>query len=240
MVVGDGTAPRRTGRREPRDTVPVTRITVIDTDPLFDDATAAEWMREQIAMPDFGPPILERLVTSFRVASSDPLLADVDLERVWRTRVGYGSGEQVAEGQWTEAHELEPPKPRLSRSAKRAQHRPTDRLAKLLSGRDAILASEELTLRARLDLDRSRGREAALQLEAALTAARAELTGWSTLGDLSKRLVELESHADPVARAAAAAREGTLDPPALSAVQTALETLEAALRARAIYSAQGD
>ena len=45
IVIGDGTAPRRVGRRESRDTVPVTKVTVIDADPIFDDATAADWLR---------------------------------------------------------------------------------------------------------------------------------------------------------------------------------------------------
>lgn len=239
VVIGEGTAPRRVGRRESSGTVPVTRITVIDADPLFDDATAAEWLRDRLAVPDFGPAILERLVTSFRVASADPLLADIDLSRAFRTRVGYGSGEQVAEGAWTDAIEIEPARRGLSRAQKRDQHRPTDRLAALLAGRDVILASEELVLRARLDLDRMRAREAALQLDAALSCACAELEGWRSVGDLSKRLVELESYLAPVAAAAAAAREGTLDPRAIADVKTALDALEAALRARAIYSAEG-
>ena len=63
-----------------------------------------------------------------------------------------------------------------------------------MSGRDAILACEELTLRARGDLRQKRDREAALQLEAALSAAIAELAGWVTHGDLAARLEELRSH----------------------------------------------
>ena len=237
-MISEGTAPRRVARREPRDTVPVTRVTVIDADPLFDDATASAWLRDA-GLPAFGPATLDRLVRSFRVASSDPYIADLDPHRAWRTRVGYGSGEQVAEGEWTEARELEPHRPKLSRQAKRAQHRPTDRLAALLSGRDAVLACEELTLRARHDLESGRAREAALGLEAALTAALAELAGWREQGDITQRLAELEGHAPTVATAAAAAREGTLDPAAIDAISAALERLEAALRARSIYAAEG-
>ena len=89
------------------------------------------------------------------------------------TRIGYGSGEQVAEGDWEAARELPAPKP--SRSL--LLH-PQHRLAALLSGRDVALACEVLALRARVDLDQGRGREAALQLRAALDAALAELEGW--------------------------------------------------------------
>lgn len=235
VVISDGTAPRRVGRREPRDTVSVTRITVIDADPLFDDATASAWLRDS-GMPEFGPAIFSRLVASFRAAAADPYLADIDLQRAWRTRVGYGSGEQVAEGEWTEAHEIPPPRePRRNRS----KHRPADRLSALLSARDTVLASEELALRARLDLDFGRAREATLQLEAALTCALEELAPWRTLGDLSTRLVELETRVESVRSAATAARSGALDAAAVDTASAALERLQAALRARAIYAAEG-
>ena len=122
--------------------------------------------------------------------------------------------------------------------AARSKHRPAERLAALLSGRDAALACEELTLRARGDLDRGRDREAALQLEAALSAAVAELEGWRELGDLADAPRRAHGHAAPVRAAAAAAREGRLDDAQVEAVGAALARLEAALRARAIYAAQ--
>ena len=120
-----------------------------------------------------------------------------------------------------------------------AQHRPADRLAALLSSRDAALACEELALRARADLDRGRDREAALQLEAAWSAALSELAGWTSTGDLATRLSELREYAAEVAAAAAAAREGTLDGAAVETVSAALARLETALRARALYAADG-
>ncbi len=216
----------------------MTKVTVVDADPIFDDATAADWLRRVSVVPDFAPPILERLVTSFRAASGDPFLADFDVTRAWRTRVGYGSGDQVAEGEWTDALDLDPPAE--SRHERRSKQRQTDRFVALLSARDAILACEELTLRARLDLTLGRHREAALQLEAALTAACAELAGWRAQRDIAERLAELETYLVAVVPAATAARQGTLDAAALVTVSEALERLEAALRARAIYSAEGD
>lgn len=239
VVISDGSAPRRVRRREPRDSVVVTRITVIDADPLTDDATAAAWLRENASsLPAFGPATLDRLVRSFRVASADPYLADVDVNRAWRTRVGYGTGEQVADGEWTDARELDLGA-RAPRRADRSRHRPTDRLAALLAGRDAILACEELTLRARQDFDRGRPREAALQLEAALTTALAELAGWVDLRDIAQRRAELEGQREAVLTAAAAAREGTLEDDAVATLTTTLDRLEAALRARALYVAEG-
>ena len=70
--------------------------------------------------------------------------------------------------------------------------RPQERLSALLGTRDAALACEELTLRARADVDAGRRREAALQLRVALQAAVAELPPWSERGDLVARIAELE------------------------------------------------
>ena len=92
---------------------------------------------------------------------------------------------------------------------------PQARLAALLGGREAALACEELALRARLDLDQGRPREAALQLLVALDAAFAELAADARAGELSGRLEELRGQREPVAAAAQAALSGPL-----SAAQT--------------------
>ena len=146
-------------------------------------------------------------------------------------RVGFGEGEQVADGRWVKALEL--PARRARAPRRDAALRPQERLGALLGGRDAVLACEELALRARQDVDAGRRREAALQLDAALTAALAELEPWSPRGDL----------ADAPGRAARPARRRpgrgagarcraastTRTPPRSG---TACERLEAALRAR--------
>jgi hypothetical protein len=143
------------------------------------------------------------------------------------TRIGYGSGEQVADGDWEEARELPPPE--LKRSMLLT---PQQRLAALLAGRDVALACEDLALRARLDLDQGRGREAALQLSLAMDAAFAELEGWRASEAVATRLDKLHEHREPVVSAAAAALQGGLQPEQTEAVEAALQRLEAALRAR--------
>jgi hypothetical protein len=232
IVVGEGEAPRRIGRREPPGGVPVTRVTVIDAEAIDDEAAAA-WLRSAEAGE---ATTLFRLLAWNRVASADAFAPDADPTRAIALRVGYGSGDEVAEGRWTAVRELgvpERPQPR-----KRSKHRPADRLAAVLAGRDAVLACEELALRARADLDRGRSREAAMQLEAALSAAVAELAGWVSYGDLAARLGELRGYGESVREAALAAREGRMEPADLEAVSVALARLEAALRARAIYAAE--
>jgi hypothetical protein len=180
---------------------------------------------------------IARFLAMHRVAAADPYAPDFDPARASAIRIGYGSGPQLAAGDWAQARELEVPAPPAPK--RRSKHRPADRLAALLSGRDAILACEELTLRARADLERGRNRESALQLEGALVAALAELAGWVTVGDLSVRLNELRQLAPGVSSAADAARAGTLEPAGVDVITAALARLEAALRARAIYGAQG-
>jgi hypothetical protein len=95
---------------------------------------------------------------------------------------------------------------------------------------------EELALRAQLDLDADREREAALQLLVALDAAIAELPGDPAAGILAERIAELREERDAVADAAQAALEGPLEPPERETVEFVLGRLEAALRARAVAS----
>lgn len=237
VVIGEigGAEPRASRRRRrlpaepPGATAPVTRVTVIEGEPLPDAAAAVAWLADagdRVAADALA--VLVRVVAAQRVAAADASLADPDVRWALAARVGYGSGEQVADGAWEAARALPPP-----RGGRRRDLRPQQRLAALLAGRDAALACEELMVRARADVDAGRTREAALQLEAALAAALAELESWRGHADLAARLAELATHADPVAAAAAAARAGTLEPAHTEAVAAALARLEAALRARA-------
>ncbi len=236
IVVSEPVAPesRRRRRRAPAGppaaVAPVTRVTVIDAQPLEHPAA---WLRG--ARPALGEDALARLLALHRVATADPAVADADPARALVTRIGYGSGDVVAEGAWEVAREVTPEEPRrLLRRGDRG--RPHERLAALLSARDAALASEELALRARADLDRDRCREAAIQLEAALVTALAELEGWRGTADMTRRLAELEGYRAGVADAALAAREGRLEAAHMEVVRAALARLEAALRARALGS----
>jgi hypothetical protein len=212
------------------------RVTVITVDPAFADAgQAAEWLAragEDELEEDLG--VLNRALHAYRLAVADPYLNPVGRHQALVARVGFGAGEQVADGLWTDAVELTPAQHR-QRRAKVLQ--PQARLAALLAGREQGLACEELALRARLDLDHGREREAALQVMVALDAAIAELAGERTAEALADRLDELREQRDPVALAAQAALEGPLDDGHAEDVQYALERVEAALRARAVAGA---
>jgi hypothetical protein len=247
VVIGGFDAPRRLRRRVRRadpgpTSVELTRVTVIDASPLGDLEAADAWLEAATGgdaerVTGDALALLNRTVAGHRVASADPWVVDADPSHALVCRVGYGTGEQVADGDWEAAREL--PLPKLP-SARSLILSPQERLAALLSGRDAALACEELTLRARGDLDHGRAREAALQLAVALDTALAELEAWREQGDMAKRLDELDGRREAVARAARAALEGGLEPGQVSEVETALGRLEAALRERQLASESVD
>ena len=172
---------------------------------------------------------LNRVLHMQRAATADPHVREVRREQAVVARAGFGEGDQVADGRWVKALEL----PLVTRRTRRdAALRPQERLGALLGGRDAVLACEELVLRARQDVDAGRRREAALQLDVALAAALAELEPWSARGDLAERLAELRDLHGSVQAAAAAALQGGVEDEDDAAVRHGLQRLEAALRAR--------
>jgi hypothetical protein len=246
LVIATLGAPQRArrvrGRRERRlqaqpqpDPTPVAtgRATVIDVgEPFPGEAQARAWLSqagEDRLAEDLA--VLNSALHSFRVATADPYLNPVGRERLLVARIGYGLGEQVADGLWTEARELIAPVHRQRRA--KLLH-PQARLARLLGSREQPLVCEELALRARLDLDHEREREAALQVLIALDSAIAELASDPQAESLSTRIDELREQRDPVADAAQAALAGPLGQADLDAIEFALERIEAALRARTL------
>jgi hypothetical protein len=171
--------------------------------------------------------VLNEMLHAHRVTAADPHMRPVSRDRALVARIGFGEGEQVADGRWSEARELIAGGRRQRRVSVLS---PSVRLAAVLGGRERPLVAEELTLRARLDLDLGRHREAALQLLIALDAALAELDGESALAG---RLEELRERRAEVEAAARTARGGALSDGERESVASALGRLEAAFRARA-------
>ena len=243
-MIGGHDAPRRRRRAgRPRRAEPgpaaveITRATVIDAEPLGDPETWLERATGAEAERVTGDALalLNRAVAGQRVASADPWLPDADPAHAIVCRVGYGSGEQVADGDWEAALELPLPAARGARSLVLS---PQERLAALLSGRDAALACEELTLRARGDLDHGRPREAALQLAIALNAALAELEVWRDQGDMAERLEELRRPARRCGARRRGGASGWTRGRGRASMEAALGRLEAALRARQVAEAR--
>lgn len=211
------------------------RATIIDvSDALGDEDAARAWLdqagEEELAI---GLAVINRAMHAFRVVTADPYLHEIAREQALVARIGYGAGDEVARGLWSDARELPGARIRQRRSA---ILQPQARLAAALGGRQPVLACEELTLRARADVDHDRDREAALQLLVALDAALAELPLDPHAESLAERVAELRAHRSAVAAAAQQALAGSLDDAARATVRDTLGRVEAALRARAAIS----
>ncbi len=223
---------RRVAPEPPATPVSVTRVTIVDTQALDGEVEARRWLEsaDHAALADEAIARLNRVLHAHRIATADPGPRDVTRREALVARIGFGAGEEVAEGRHTAALALPPVDP--GRGRRLASLRPQERLAALLGGRDAALACEELALRARADMRAGRSREAALTLRVALEAALSELAPWSDHGDLAERLTELRADREAVAAAANRALDGGLDPAEEASVDRVLGRLEAALRAR--------
>jgi hypothetical protein len=227
---------RRARRVEPDEggpaPVPTARATVIRAEGLTTADHGAAWLdrlrRSRDAIESEAATAvreLNALLRAHRAAAADPYVRDVAPEGATAVRVGYGAGEEVADGRYTAALEL-PPAGVNSRVRRRAEAlAPDERLAALLGRREDALACEELVLRARTDLDAGRPREAALQARVALEAALAELEG-----------TDLARYRDAVARAANEALTGDPSSELQAEVEGAVKGIDTALRRRRIGS----
>jgi hypothetical protein len=209
--------------------VPTARATIVHARPVEDpDAWLGMGEPERAAEIAAATRELNFVLRSHRAAAGDPYARDVRADHALVVRLGYGTGEQVADGRFERAIELPKGPPKRKRGEALA---PQERLAAMLGGRDRLLVGEELVLRARLDLDAGRPREAALQARIALEAL---------LGELDDRFAApLRALRDRVAGAANAALDGDLDGADTAAVEDAVEQMAAAARRRGTAAGAG-
>jgi hypothetical protein len=213
--------------------VSVGRATVITAQRLVDATAAQTWLDHAgEAELDSALRALGRQLHGHRIASADPAPAAVSRGRLLAARAGWGDGDAVAAGRWAQARELNG-FGSAARGPRRRGSVAEVRLAALLAGRQPALACEELVLRARLDLDEHRPREAALQLLVALDAAVAELTADPAAPSLAQRIGDLRGRRQAVAAAAQAALAGRPSDAQSAEVAETTGRLEATLRARA-------
>jgi hypothetical protein len=226
-----GAPPRRLlGRRRKKhvsgtevEPVPTSRATIVRAKPFDASDEADAWLDATASESDDAVATATRelnfVLRSHRAAAGDPYARDVRADHALVVRLGYGEGEQVADGRFDRAVEL----PREPRKRKRGEAlAPQERLAAVLGGRDALLVGEELLLRARLDVDAGRPREAALQARVALEALLGELD--------DKFAAPLRPLREQVARAANAALDGDLSESDAAAVEDAVSQMAAAAR----------
>jgi len=205
--------------------VPITRASLIRAEPFGSGEDASAWLDSLRADADLAAAELEHaagllnhVLHSHRVAAADPYARDVSPDAALVVRIGYGAGEQAADGRFERA--WEPPRER-PRRARRSMEAPDERFALLLGGRERALACEELVLRARADLDAGRFREGALEARVALEALLAELGPGPSSDDRGT-----------VGDAANAALRGELSPELRAGLDEAVGRMEAAIKRR--------
>lgn len=222
--------------------LPLSRVTVVRASrPFADEAEARSWLEQAV---ESEASIEEALAAAVRLlnqalhahaaASGDPDPQALNAGCAVVARLGYGSGEEVAEGSFTHARELGARTGGPQRRRRAEELRPQERVAAVLAGRERIDACETLILRARADLDAGRDREAALQLRVGLDALLAELAGALDDPGHAEDMATLRARCDEAVAAADAALQGDLDATKSAAVNELVSLCERVLRRRRV------
>lgn len=223
--------------------LPLTRATAVRAYEPFDaEEKAAGWLKQASAddltvdtLLAEGISLLNRALHVHAVASGDPHPQALTPRRAVAVRLGYGSGEEVASGEFSAAREVDTRAEVATRRQQRAEElRPQERLAAVLGGRERFDACETLVLRARSDIDAGREREAALQLRVGLEALLAELRGALSDPGHEKDIATLDSRRQEAGELANRALSGDLDDDSAKQVRELIETCERVLRRRRV------
>jgi hypothetical protein len=223
--------------------LPLTRVTAIRAFAPFESEQAAvRWLDEAVEAEETidvllldGVAILNRALYAQAAANVDPYVAELQPEAAAAARIGYGSGDELAAGHFTDARNVDARASGLSRRRRRDEElRPQERIAAVLGGRARIDACEGMLLRARGDLDAGREREAALQLRVGLEALLVELKDALTDPEHDRDMGLLHERRSEVGNAANQAIKGDLDDKATSSVRELLEICERVLRRRRV------
>jgi hypothetical protein len=243
-------APARRRRRRSRETeagalpasLPLTRATVVRaSEPFGGDEDAARWLDQASGdekadrLVAEGIGLLNRALHAHAVASGDPHVQALTPRRAVAVRLGYGSGEEVADGEFSAAREVDTQTGPASRRQQRSEElRPQERLAAVLGGRERLNACETLLLRARADLDSGRNREAALQLRVGLEALLVELRGALSDSGHEEDMGTIEARRHDIGALANTALQGELDATQLQQVRDTQALCERVLRRRRV------
>lgn len=177
--------------------IPLTRATVAFAARFSGEREAESWLAETAAGTErrnaairSATLLLNSALNAVRAAARDPLVQEVGASRATAVRLGFGRGDELAEGRWSRARELAPPRRgRLDRID------PQTRVAAVLAGRERVHPAETLLERARLDIEQGRGAEARYGLRAAAAALGDDAE--AAPPDLSERIAEAERRLRP-------------------------------------------
>jgi len=223
--------------------LPLTRATTVRASEPFDaEEEAARWLEQASGdeeavdtLVSEGIGLLNRALHAHAVASGDPHVQALAPRRAVAVRLGYGSGEEVASGEFSAACEVDTQAGAATRRQQRAEElRPQERLAAVLGGRERLNACETLLLRARADLDSGRNREAALQLRVGLEALLVELRGALSDSGHEEDMATIEGRRHDVGALANAALGGDLSTEQLQTLEDTQALCERVLRRRRV------
>jgi hypothetical protein len=182
---------------------------------------------------------INEMIRAHRAAGPDPYAVELTPEDARAIRVGYGGGQEVANGTWLRALSL--PTARIGRVSRAERVRPTEELAAALAGRAPVMEGEDVLGRVLLDLDQRRPRAAARQLDAALALLIAELRALAGDVGAAHVAVQLESARARAHELSARAVQGGLTDDDTKAIDELSAGAERALsawrleRGRALY-----
>jgi len=221
----------------------LTRVTTVRAFVPFEDpAEAARWLDEAFEAEETtevlvaeGLALLNQALHAQAVATANPnSKVELETEAAERILLGFGSGEELADSQFTEAREVDT-SPGSSRRRRREEElRPQERVAAVLRGREHLDACETLLLRARADLDSGRDREAALQLRVGLEALLIELKDALADPDHENDMGTLSERRAEAGEAANTALKGDLTPEQRTQTEELLKLSERVLRRRRV------
>jgi hypothetical protein len=180
--------PKQSGHSDLPTTLAVTTVTVIRAyEPLGAEAAAKEWLA-RAADDEFLDPLLdesfaalERALAAEAAATGRPFAASPTLDQALSARVGFGDGDRVADGRFTDALDVDARGGTAGRKRERLNRtRPLARIAAILGEKDMAGACEFLVPRVRADLDAGRTMTAGLMIE---NAARATVLEYDAVLD---------------------------------------------------------
>ena len=193
--------PKQSKRSETPTTVGVTTVTLVRAhEPLGGESEAREWLAgledddfiQSLFDETFGS--IDRALAAEAAASGRPYAAAPSLEQVLGAKIGFGDGDHVADGRYTDALEVDarggtagPRRERLGRT------RPLARIAAILGQKEQAAACEFLVPRVRADLDAGRVLAAGLAIETAARATVVEFDGVLDDPDHERDLDQLEA-----------------------------------------------
>jgi hypothetical protein len=249
-TLGAPSPPRRRRRRSREAeasatpaSLPLTRATAVRASEPFDaEEEAARWLEQTSAEEETidkvvteAVGLLNRALHAHATASGDPHVQTLTPRRAIVVRLGYGSGEEVADGEFSAAREVDTKAGAATRRQQRAEElRPQERLAAVLGGRERLDACETLLLRARADLDAGRNREAALQLRVGLEALLIELRGALSDPGHEEDMATIEGRRSDVGALANAALQDDLNKTQLQQLRDTQALCERVLRRRRV------